>query len=256
MNRVVVIIQARMGSTRLPGKVLKDINGKPMLWHVIDRVMKSKKTDLIVVATTTKEEEYPILEISRDTGIEVFCGNEWDVLDRYYKAAVKFSADIIVRVTSDCPLVDPNIIDNFIDYYFTNTDYDYLGVGKHSLCPNGVGCEVFSFEALKMAWTESKWFSEREHVTPYIWKNDKIFNIGRPLKPKKDLSKLRWTVDEKRDLKFVREVYKELYNENNFFSTRDVLELLKKKPELNMINNDIIRNEGYIKSLKEDRIIK
>jgi spore coat polysaccharide biosynthesis protein SpsF len=257
MNKVVVIIQARMGSTRLPGKVLKDISGKPMLWHVIDRVMKSKKTDLIVVATSTNDEEHPILELSKDIGVEVFCGNERDVLDRYYKASVKFRADIIVRVTSDCPIVDPDIIDMFVEYYLNNrSNYDYLGVGKHSLYPNGVGCEVFSFEALKRAWSESKWLSEREHVTPYIWKNDKIFKIGRPLKPKKDLSKLRWTVDEKRDLKFVREIYKELYNENNFFSTRDVLELLERKPKLNMINNDITRNEGYITSLKEDKIIK
>lgn len=257
MSNIAVIIQARMGSSRLPGKVLMDISGKPMLWHVIDRVKKSKKIDNIIVATTTKSEEHPILELSKDMGVETFIGSEDDVLDRYYNAAKEYKADIIIRVTSDCPLVDPDIIDMFVNYYLDNEDdYDYIGVGKHSLCPNGVGCEVFSFKALEKAWLESKWLSEREHVTPYIWKNDKIFKIGRPLKPKKDLSKLRWTVDEKRDLKFVRGVYQELYHEDNFFSTKDVLELLERKPELNRINHDIIRNEGYIKSLNDDRIVK
>ena len=256
MKNVVVIIQARMGSSRLPGKVLMDISGKPMLWHVINRVKKSKKIDLIVVATTTEDEEYPILKLSRDIGVETFLGNEEDVLDRYYQAAKKFNADIIVRVTSDCPIVDPDIIDMFVDYYLDNsTNFDYIGVGKDSLCPNGVGCEVFSFKALHKAWLESKLLSEREHVTPYIWKNDKIFRLGRPLKPKKDLSRLRWTVDEKRDIKFVRELYKDLYVEDNFFSTKDVLELLERKPILIKINQGIIRNEGYIKSLKEDKII-
>ena len=257
MKNIAVIIQARMGSSRLPGKVLMNISGKPMLGHVVERVKKSEKIDCIIVATTNKAEELPIIKLSKDMGVKIFTGSEDDVLDRYYRAAKEFKVDIVVRVTSDCPLVDPDIIDMFVNYYLDNEkDYDYIGVGKHSLCPNGVGCEVFSFEALEKSWIESVWLSEREHVTPYIWKNDKIFRTGRPLKPRGDLSKLRWTVDEKRDLKFVREVYHELYREDKFFSTKDVLELLEKKPELNRINHDIIRNEGYIKSLNEDRIVK
>lgn len=256
MKQIAVVIQARMGSSRLPGKVLMDIAGKPMLWHVVDRVKRSMKINFIIIVTSINENDHPILKLSKDMGVKTFAGSEDDVLDRYYQAAKKYKVDVVVRVTSDCPLVDPDLIDMFIGYYLDNEkDYDYVGIGKHSLCPNGIGCEVFSFRALEKSWLESKWLSEREHVTPYIWKNEKIFSIGRPLKPKKDLSKLRWTVDEERDLKFVREVYNELYQEDKFFSTKDVLELLKRKPELIKINQDITRNEGYIKSLKEDKHI-
>ncbi|TFH46832.1 MAG: acylneuraminate cytidylyltransferase [ANME-2 cluster archaeon] len=253
MKKVVAIIQARMGSTRLPGKVMTEIAGKPMLYHVINRVMHAKELDDVVIATTNLKEDSQILDIAPEMGVRSYAGSENDVLDRYYQAAIISEADVIVRITADCPLADPIVIDKVVRYFLIN-DFDYVGTSIIPTYPDGIDVEVFSFTSLKKAWSEAKLSSEREHVTPYIWKNPNIFRIGN-LKNYTNISYMRWSVDEQCDIKFVREIYYKLYNEGEMFYMEDILNLLKKHPELMDINNGIIRNEGYLKSLKEDKII-
>jgi len=256
VSKVVLIIQARTGSTRLPGKVMSDISGKPMLWHLIDRVKKCRNVDLVALATTTRREDQILKELAEKSGAKTYCGSEEDVLDRYYQAAKLNGADVVVRITADCPLIDPHLIDRMVRYFEDNRDkLDYVGMGSPNHYPDGLDTEVFSFKALERAWKEAKLKSEREHVTPYIWKNEKLFRIGA-VALDKDLSQHRWTVDEDRDLRFVREIYKHLYKEGRLFATEEILDLLSKKPELLEINRGIQRNEGYAKSLTEDSVIK
>ena len=246
--KVVVIIQARMGSTRLPGKVLMDITGKPMLWHVINRIKSCKSIDQIVVATTTKEEDKAVIELTKECGVETFAGSEDDVLDRYYQAAKKFGADVIVRITSDCPVIDPQIVDEVIKEY-AEEGYDVCGLSGEF--PDGLDVSVFSFKTLEDTWRNAKLPSEREHVGPYMGKHPEKFKQGKYVKFD-NLSHHRWSVDEERDLRFIREIYSRLYKPEAIFLTADILNLLEGEPDLLMINANIIRNEGYIKSLKED----
>lgn len=252
MSRVVLIIQARMGSSRLPGKVMCSISGKPMLWHVIDRCKRCRKVDVVVVATTKNEEDDVVAALAEENGAAVCRGSESDVLDRYYCAAKEHHAEVIVRITADCPLIDPRLVDRMVEFYEDSEGrYDYVGMGRPNRFPNGLDAEVFSFEALARAWTEANLKSEREHVTPYIWKNDGLFRIGA-VESEQDLSSHRWTVDEERDLMLVREIHKHLYEEGELITTEAILDLLSRMPELSRINQGIVRNEGYMKSLRED----
>jgi spore coat polysaccharide biosynthesis protein SpsF (cytidylyltransferase family) len=254
MTKVVAIIQARVGSARLKRKVLMDIIGKPMLWHVINRLKRSKLINEIVLATTTKKEDAPLLKIAEDSSAKVFRGSEEDVLDRYFRAATKYDAKTVVRITADCPLIDPKIVDDALDL-FLEGDYDYVGNTEKPTFPDGLDVEVFSYGALKKAWGRAARSSEREHVTSYIRNHPEIFKIGN-LENEKDLSHMRWTVDEERDLEFVKEIYKKLYKKGKVFYTNDVLKLLKKHPELTEINKGVARNEGHAKSLREDRLVR
>ena len=254
---IAVIIQARTSSTRLPKKVLAEIEGKPMLWHIIERIKLAKNIDKIIVATTDLPEDKKIIEIAEKAGVKSFAGSKMDVLDRYYKAAKKYGADVIVRITGDCPFTDPEIIDKTIEFFKTN-NFDYVGTGhitkqKHeSNYPDGLDAEVFSFSVLEKAWKDAKLPSEREHVTPYIWKNTKLFKT-KTIDCDQNFSRMRWTVDEEQDLKFAREVYKILYPVKKIFLMQDILDLLKKEPNLMKINKVIGRDEGYSKSLIEDK---
>ncbi|MEM2679660.1 MAG: glycosyltransferase family protein [Candidatus Hadarchaeales archaeon] len=251
MRKTVAIIQARVGSTRLPGKVLKEICGKPMLWYVIERVKRARLINEIVVATTTNAEDDEIVKIAEQCRVKTFRGSEDDVLDRYYRAAKEFKADVVVRITADCPLIDPEIVDKTVEF-FLKGDFDYVSNTVRPTFPDGLDVEVFSFDALKKAWENATKLSEREHVTPYIRKHPEKFKIGS-FEAEHDLSHLRWTVDREEDLRFVREVYERIGKE--IFHMQDVLELLREHPELAEINRGIKRNEGYEKSLREDREI-
>lgn len=251
--RKIAIIQARMGSSRLPGKVLMDIAGKPMLWHVVNRVKHAKKLDDVVVATTTLKEDKKILDWASSIGIKSYAGSEKDVLDRYYQAAKKYEADIVVRITADCPLIDPKVIDEIVGF-FLNNDFDYASNTIKPTYPDGLDTEVFSFNSLQKAWEEAKLASEREHVTPYIKKNDNLFKT-KNFENNVDFSDMRWTVDEKCDLEFIREIYGRLYKNNRIFFMEDVVNLLKKYPEM-IINKGIVRDEGYLKSIKQDNMVK
>ena len=237
--KVVAIIQARMGSTRLPGKVMKEILSKPVILWDLDRVSLSKLIDNIVVAIPYGKENDVIVDTIKEYNDKIITtrGSEDDVLDRYYQAAVKTNADVVVRITSDCPLIDPVVIDNIIEQ-FLNNYCDYCSNSLTRTYPRGLDTEVFSFKALEDAWNEAKKDYEREHVTPYIIENPdkfKLLNVANDI----DLSHLRWTLDTGEDFEFINTVYKKIIPKKKLFLMDDVLELLNKEPELIEINSHI-----------------
>ena len=252
---ITAIIQARMGSRRLPGKVLKDICGYPMLWHVVNRVRHAKKLDQVMVATSQNVSDEPVLSFCKQEGITCFRGSENDVLDRFYQAARFSGADVIVRITADCPLVDPIVIDRVVNTYL-NSECDYASNSIKRTYPDGLDVEVFSFEALEQAWRKANLMSEREHVTPYIWKNNQIYKISQNTQ-EKNLSFLRWTVDEAEDLELVRDIYSSLFQEGEVFLAEDIINLLKQRSrDLSKFYHQPTKiNEGYWRSLQEDRTV-
>lgn len=251
---ILAIIQARIGSTRLPQKVLLDLKGKTVLEHVVERVKRSNKISEVIVATTINTEDLEIVKLCSNKGIRVFCGSEDDVLDRFYQVAKLVNPKHIVRITADCPLIDPDIIDKTIDLHlYKNSDYTCNTLNE--TFPDGLDIEIFTYEALEKAWKEAKLTSEREHVTPYIRNHKEIFKISG-LENKQNLSKKRWTIDEYDDYEFLKVVFENVYVSNPDFRMNDILKYLRKNPDVERINNQIVRNEGYLKSLKEDREIK
>ncbi len=242
------IIQARMGSTRLPGKVLMPLAGRPALWHIVDRLSYSNFLKKIVIATTTNPLDDAIVEFCKKEGIDVFRGSEEDVLDRYYQAAKRFDADPIVRITADCPVIDPFVLDEVLERFFQG-NYDVYGLAGEF--PDGLDCGAFRFWVLEDTWENASLPSEREHVGPYMAKHPEKYKIGGYEKFK-GLGHHRWTLDEEADYKFLSMVFDKLYKPEKIFLTRDILELLEREPELTRINYHIMRNEGYLKSLKKD----
>ena len=234
------IVQARMGSTRLPGKVLMKISGRPVLTHIIERLKRAKLLKQIIIATTDQPIDRPIVKILKRMPVKIFRGSQDDVLDRYYQAAKIYKLGTIVRITADCPLIDPQIIDQLLRYYLKNkARFDYLGLPKNY--PEGIDTEVFTFSALRKAWQEAKLPSEREHVTPYLYKHPEIFRLGRmPPGLKGNFSQIHLSVDEDSDLKLVREVFKKLYHPSRIFYTQDVLRLFKKEPQLKLIKSEAL----------------
>jgi spore coat polysaccharide biosynthesis protein SpsF len=248
---VLAIIQARMGSTRLPGKVMADIAGEPMLQRVVERVDRATKLNGIVVATSCSLEDNPIEELCQKLATNCVRGSEHDVLDRYYQAALQHQVDCIVRLTADCPLADPQVIDRVIGAYIPG-EHDYVSNIDPPTFPDGLDTEVFSFSTLERAWRNATLRSQREHVTLYIRNHPELFRLAN-VANECDLSDLRWVVDEARDLEFVREVYRKLGN--GAFFTEDVLRLLREEPNLKAINSNIVRNEGLLKSLAQDEAV-
>lgn len=247
---ILAILQARVSSTRLPGKVLKIILGKPMLSLEIERIRRCRRIEQLLVATSRDTSDNGIESLCKNIQMSCFRGSLDDVLDRFYKAAMLYKPDHIVRLTGDCPLIDPQIIDDVIDFYI-NGNYDYASNTVEPTFPDGLDVEVFKFLALETAWKEAFLPSHREHVTPFIHQNPKRFKIGH-YKSKINLSHLRWTVDEPEDFELVRQIYEAIYPYNSAFTTQDILDLLRKNPSLIQINNHIARNEGLKKSLKAD----
>ena len=246
--KTVAIIQCRMGSSRLPGKVMADILGKPMLSHVVTRVSRARRLDLVTVATSTHASDDPVAEYCSGAGLPCFRGSEEDVLDRLYRTADHFKADVVVRLTSDCPLHDPDVIDERIRI-LQDEEVDFVSGGLETTFPDGLDAAAFWMGVLERTWREASLRSDREHVTPYIFRNPERFRL-RIVRLDEDLSYLRWTVDEPRDLEFVRAVYDHLGDTD--FRMKDVIDLLQRHPELNRINAGISRNEGYFKSLEKD----
>ncbi|MGA2965007.1 MAG: aminotransferase class III-fold pyridoxal phosphate-dependent enzyme, partial [Terriglobales bacterium] len=246
---VVAIIQARMGSSRLPGKSIAEIEGMPMLWHVIQRVKRASLVDRVVVATTTAPADDAIEKMCGENGVPCYRGSENDVLDRYYHAARAENAAQVVRITADCPLIDPEAIDRVVRR-FQCGDLDYASNAMVRTYPDGLDTEIFSFSALERAWHEAGKTSEREHVTPYL-RSEKFrtANVANNL----EFSHLycRWTVDEPEDLEFVRAVYRAFRGRDGFLM-KDILQLLREQPELERVNSQIVSNRGYYKSLFED----
>lgn len=235
-----IIIQARMGSSRLPGKVIKRIEGKTALEHIIERLKRIKGNKKIILATTDKKEDDILEIIGKKNGAFVFRGSEKDVLDRFYQASKILGLRHIVRITADCPLIDPNIVEKTVDFYFDNK-FDYVGNSHPPTFPDGMDAEIFSFETLEKCWENAKTREEREHVTLYILKNIQNFKIGN-YSDKEDFSDLRLTLDEKEDLTLIAKIYKELYKNNPNFGLKEIIELFDKKPELLKINEKINPN--------------
>lgn len=248
------IIQARISSTRFPKKVLKKVEGKTVLEHVINKVKRVKNCDKVILATPDKREDDILEKIAKKLNISVFRGSGNDVLDRYYQTAKLFKIDPIVRITADCPLLDPKVVEKVIDFYLKG-DYDYVSNVHPPTFPDGLDVEIFSFRALEKSWQEAKLSPEREHVTPYMINHPKFFKIGN-VASGENLNYLRLTLDEKEDLILIRKIYKELYHKNPLFGLKETVKLFEKKPELLKINQFIKRNEGYLKFLKGDEKIK
>ena len=258
---IIAIIQARYGSTRLPGKILMKIKNKSLLYYGINQVRHSNKIDKIVVATTKKTQDDQVAKLSASYDVEVYRGNENDVLDRYYQCAKIFNADTIVRITSDCPLIDPALIDRCI-MEFQNADYDYISnankLEKDSWVyhlngfPLGFAVEVFTFNALERAWKDAKKPSEREHVTQYIPNNPKLFKIGS-IENFNDFSDIHLAIDHQADFDLVKLVI-EHFPDGEIYNLEKIISFFEDNPHLKLINSHIPFDEGYTKSLEEDKI--
>jgi spore coat polysaccharide biosynthesis protein SpsF (cytidylyltransferase family) len=249
-----------MNSTRLPKKVLRNINGNPMLEYVIKQTLSSKLIKNVIIATTEKNDDLPIIKYCKKNNLMYYRGSSDDLLDRYYKCAKKFKCKTIIRITSDCPLIDPKIIDEILKK-FLNNSYDYIsnniekidGKWENATCnfPQGMTVEVSSFEALEKAWKKAKKPSEREHVFPYIQFNSELFKISN-VKMKNDFSHIRCTVDKSNDLKFVRKIYEKMKNEK-IVTIKDIIKIIDENPKLIEINSNTKFDEGYQKSLIIDK---
>jgi spore coat polysaccharide biosynthesis protein SpsF len=233
--KTVAIVQARMGSTRLPGKVLQDLAGEPMLARVVNRTCRAKTLQEVVIATTTNTVDDVIVKLCEARGWSWFRGSEEDVLDRYYHAAKKYQADFIVRITSDCPLIDPEVIDHVVQEFLERQpEVDYASnTWPRRTFPRGLDTEVMRMDVLERAWREDRNPAWREHVTPYIYRNPDRFRIHNVVSPV-DYSAMRWTVDTQEDLAFVRKIYD--YFGHDRFSWREVLKVLEEHPEWVEIN--------------------
>ena len=229
-----------MGSTRLPGKIMKEVLSKPLLEYQIERVRRSKLINQIVIATTKKETEQPIIDLCKRLSVDYYRGSEDDVLMRYFEAAKKYDAELVVRITSDCPLIDPHIIDEVITKYLSNNcGYDYVSNTIERTYPRGLDVEVFSIKALEQSNNEATAPEDREHVTPYIYHHPEKFKIGC-VKHSIDLSSLRLTVDTEEDLALITRLIKVLYEMNKkCFILEDILQILQDKPEWILINSHI-----------------
>ncbi|MBW2264509.1 MAG: glycosyltransferase family protein [Deltaproteobacteria bacterium] len=243
MTSVVAIVQARMGSTGLEGKVLKHLAGKPMLFHVVDRLRAASTLDSIVIATTQRERDRPIIDLAEEQGLAWYAGPEDDVLARYEGAAREAGAGVVVRITSDCPLIDPVTVDGVVRY-FSRGDYDYVSAGINSGFPRGLDTEVFTREALSMAHRKAEQKAFREHVTLYICRHPEEFKVGRYSAPP-ELSHPEWRlcVDEEADFRLMVEIYDRLYEKSTIIDMREVAGLLLREPRLLRLNAHVRQKE-------------
>ncbi len=243
MKRV-AIVQARMGSTRLPGKVLKQLADRPVLLHVVSRLRACPRLDEIVVATTGHPRDDVIAELCRRQGIACFRGRETDVLDRYYRAAAAAAAAVVVRITADCPLLDPYLVARMLDRFAAaQPQVAYLSNTLKRTFPRGLDVEIFTFAALERAWREAESPAEREHVTPYIYRHPEIFPLLN-YENDVDLSAHRWTLDTPEDWQLLTAVYRQLYRPGRPPGTEEVLALLERQPQLAALNREVRQKEA------------
>lgn len=252
----ICIIQARMGSTRLPGKVLRTVHGKPILQQVIERLSSSKSIHKIIVATSTNPEDQAIEDFCKSRNISCYRGSDWDVLSRFAEAASSHGAshgDAIIRICCDNPIHSWKVVDFVLDqFYKYKVDYFSNSNQEPNYLEDGFDVEVVTYDALMKASHEAKLLSEREHVMPYI-KNSKQFKLG--WRKADDAYSYKLSVDTENDLQLAEQIFRELDNTPDF-SISDVVHLLKNKPELLAINHESEINSGYKKSIREDRLIK
>ena len=241
--KVVAIIQARTGSTRLPNKIFLKLANDSLLSHVVNRLRPSKQIDKIVIATTSSLKDNIVEDWCLNNSLEYFRGSENNVLDRYYHSAKKFNADIVVRVTADDPFKDYRLIDQAIKILKDKT-YDFVCNNNPVSFPEGLDVEVFSMDALSKSFFNSTSNFEKEHVTQYMHRNKKNFKIFN-IKNFKDLSFYRWTIDTEDDYLFAKEIYNRLFNFKTIFLTEDIYQLLDKNPKLMQINNEVKKSDLY-----------
>jgi spore coat polysaccharide biosynthesis protein SpsF len=235
--KVVAIIQAHMGSTRLPGKVLRNLCGQSVLARVVNRTRRTRLLGKVVVATTDQPADDAIARECERLSIPCFRGNEADVLDRYYRAAQHFAADSVVRITSDCPLIDPELIDATVRALL-DQKAEYATNSLVITYPRGLDVEVFTANALDSAWREAREHYQRTHVTPYLYENPERFKIAS-LPSDEDLGHHRWTLDTPEDWELIEAIYTDCGGGRDDFSWRQVLELLRRKPQLAEINSHV-----------------
>lgn len=252
-NKVVAIVQARMGSSRLPGKILLNLQNMPVIWHICERLSLSKEVDKVVVATSDKNQDDILTKCLDKNEIDYFRGSEEDVLDRFYKTADFYKADYVVRITADCPLIDPSLVSKAVLALKDDESLDYVGLAcgagvfkdKINKYPDGLDTEVFTFKSLEKTWNEATSSLDRgESVTSYLWSNKLKFNI-KTISSKNDYGNLRWTLDTPEDYEFINHIYNELYNSKPEFGMHDILELIKEKPHLVDINRSSIGQVKY-----------
>ena len=252
--KYIVMIQARCGSSRLPSKVLKDLSGKPELQWVVERVQRSKRIDEVMVLTSIEKNNLPLVRLCTEMGIRTFIGSEEDVLDRYYQAAKLLQPEYVIRVTADCPLFDWRYLDLAVEQM--NPDTDYMAELTESF-PDGLDIEILKFSALKKAWKEARFSSEREHVTLYIRNHPELFAIQNLECPIAGIGEKRWTLDEAEDYELISRIYQHFLSKGKEdFITEDILAYLKEHPELETVNQKYARNEGLAKSIANDKIVE
>ena len=244
--RNLAIIQARMGSSRLPGKVMLELAGKTVIECVVDRVLKSELVDDVVVATSIDKGNLPLIEKCAAKGIRIFCGSEDDVLDRFYQAAKLFQPENVIRITADCPLLDPQVVDQVVRRHM-ETGADYTSNTIEPTYPDGLDCEIMKYSVLHETWKKAKLASDREHVTQYIIHHDFEKQCVRN---DIDYSAERWTIDTPEDYALIKKIYDAEECENGDFNS--VVKYLDQHPELRTLNSQFERNEGLIKSLNND----
>src|SRR5208282_4154028 len=239
--RTVIINQARMSSTRLPGKVLKEVLSRPLLDYQIERLRRSTLTHELVVATTTNPADDALVDYCRTRDVPVFRGSEQDVLARYYLAAVEHRAEAVVRVTADCPIIDPEVVDRVVSRFLGMANgVDYVSNTQVRTYPRGMDTEVFAFDALRRAHREASLDYEREHVTPYLYRHPEVFRIEQVVHPV-DLSAHRWTVDTAEDFELVRRIIEGLYQRNSCFGLADIVAFVVAHPSLMKINAHVVQ---------------
>ncbi len=256
--RVITVIQARTGSSRLPGKVLRPLLGKPLLARLVERVKSAGLVGTVVVATTQLRQDDPIQAVCRAEGVPCYRGHATDLLDRHYRAGQLFGAEAVVKIPSDVPLIDPQIIDRVLGVYLADPDaYDYVSNLHPPTYPDGNDVEVMTMAALEIAWREAKRDFEREHTTPYLWENPDRFRLGNVTwETGLDYSMLhRWTIDYEEDYHLIRTVYERLYPQKPLFGLDDILALLDREPEIGTLNARYAGVNWYRHHLNELRTI-
>ena len=238
--RVVAIVQARMSSGRLPGKVLKRSHGKPLLGYLIERLKRLKSVDELVIATTTKSDDQPIVDFCQTKGVATFRGSEEDVLSRFYDAAIQFHADVIIRLTADCPLVDPAVVDDIVGNFLqAQPMVDYMSNTIARSFSRGFDCEIMTFDVLQEAYQNAKLPLEREHVTPYIYLRFEKFRVANYFSMTGVKTQYRLCVDTSDDFQVIDAILGALYEKNPEFTYQDVLDFMDANPEVAKINAEV-----------------
>jgi len=250
---ILCIIQVRMSSSRLPGKALLPVLGRPLLSWVIKRVKLARTLDRIVVATTFEADDDAIVGLCDQEAAECFRGSKDDVVARFYQCAAPYSPLGVLRITADCPLIDPGIIDMVVSRFLSTGGSLDLVSNDGDSYPDGLDAGIYSLRALEKIYREATLRSDREHITPYIWNHPELFSV-EVIPCSENLSRFRLTVDYEEDLQLVREVYAALYPSNPSFTWRDVIDFLIRRPEVYKLNSHYVRNEGYLESLNKDKL--